>query len=225
MKTAKKMELNRWSYVFWDWNGTIVDDLNYNYNIVNTLLLDRDLPPIRLEEYREKFCFPIRDFYRDIGFKCDDAEYALIAKKYEELYESQMSELRVFEDLLELMLFLHEIDVKQYIFSSANQITLNKQLAFYPELVSLIDGIICQNNNLGIGKLDQAIKWKQEHPYVDWAKVLIIGDTYYESEIASRFGTSCILINSGHQSINSFNGGLVFDSIGQLANNKELFLL
>lgn len=36
--------MNSEKYILWDWNGTILDDFAYNYNIINTLLTTRNLP-------------------------------------------------------------------------------------------------------------------------------------------------------------------------------------
>ena len=214
----------RWSYVFWDWNGTIIDDLFYNYTIVNKLLVKYNKLPITVEEYRRKFCFPIKRFYSDIGFNCNDSEYAMVAEEYQEIYESRMNEISIADDVLNLMMFLHSIGARQFIFSSCNRSTLNLQLGFYPELIPFIDTIICQDNNLGIGKYDLALKWEKENQVSRWNNVVIIGDTYYENEIANRLGCSSILINSGHQLINRIEHGLVFDSISHLERSKDIFL-
>lgn len=214
----------RWNYVFWDWNGTIIDDLLYNYNIVNKLLINHHKLPISVGEYREKFCFPIKSFYSDIGFNCNDTEYALIAREYQEMYESRMDEIAISDGIINLMNFLHSTGAKQVIFSSCNRSTLNLQLQVYPELIPFVDTIICQDNNLGIGKYNLALKWEKENQFSAWNRVVIIGDTYYENEIANRLGCSCILINSGHQLIDRIEHDLVFDNIRHLERSKNLFL-
>ena len=214
----------RWSHVFWDWNGTIIDDLFYNYSIVNTLLKEHHILPISVEEYKSKFCFPIKSFYSDIGFNCDDSEYASIARKYQEIYESKMDELSVSEGVLNLMRFLHRSGVRQFIFSSCDKRTLQLQLGFYPEIDPYIDTIICQDNNLGNGKYSLALEWGKEHKFSNWSSVVIIGDTYYENEIANKLGCSCILVNSGHQLIDKNEYELVFDNIRHLERSKNLFL-
>ncbi len=213
-----------WNYVLWDWNGTIIDDLVYNFNIVNTLLLEKCLAPISLEEYRKKFCFPIKKFYDEIGLKCNTSEYEVIANKYQILYESKIKEIELSYRIKELMAFLHEINIKQFLFTSSNKSTLMTQLALYTGIVPLIDGIICQNNNLGIGKAELFYRWKMEQGIIDCSSIVIIGDTYYERDIATNFGADSILIKSGHQNVNETDDHLVFDSIAHLESHKSLFL-
>ena len=35
------MNKNRYTHVFGDWNGTIIDDLEINFSVINTLLSNR----------------------------------------------------------------------------------------------------------------------------------------------------------------------------------------
>ena len=60
--------MTKYDYILWDWNGTIVDDLNINFKIINQLLKERNLPTITLQRYKEIFTFPIIEFYRSAGF-------------------------------------------------------------------------------------------------------------------------------------------------------------
>lgn len=214
----------RWNYVFWDWNGTIVDDLQYNHSIVNDLLIRRKKKTISIDEYREKFGFPIKAFYQEIGFDLNDLEYSQIADEYRVIYESHMDEISISEGIIELMAFFHEHSIEQVIFTSCNKDTLLMQLQMYPTLLPLIDDIICQDNNLGTGKYDLALKWERQQVDFEWRKAVIIGDTYYEKTIAEDLGCDCILINSGHQKIMNDNSFLSFDNTVQLAMHKEVFI-
>ena len=213
----------RWNYIFWDWNGTIVDDLEYNYNIVNMLLEKYGLPLISIEDYRNEFCFPIRKFYTNIGFKCNDSEYAQIAMEYQTIYESRAKEIDISPIMVDLMSRLYSLGIKQIIFSSSDRRTLDLQLAYYPRLKPYINGIICQDNNLGIGKFELAQNWEKELGGVDWSSVVIIGDTYYERDIAKELGADCILINSGHQLIDRAATRFVFDNIEELSKESDIF--
>lgn len=50
----------RYDYILWDWNGTLVDDLDANIAIINSLLCQRGLPMLTKEHYRHIFKFPIK---------------------------------------------------------------------------------------------------------------------------------------------------------------------
>ena len=61
------MKSNRELVVFWDWNGTIVDDGFVFVNILNVLLEKHNLKKISLAFYKQNFCFPVVDFYKSLG--------------------------------------------------------------------------------------------------------------------------------------------------------------
>jgi phosphoglycolate phosphatase len=55
-------------HVIWDWNGTLLDDSSLSVDIINSMLIQRSLPPLTLDRYRDVFTFPVRDYYQSIGF-------------------------------------------------------------------------------------------------------------------------------------------------------------
>ncbi len=190
--------MNSWKYILWDWNGTILDDFNYNYNIINTLLAAKNLPPVSVEKYRTVFCFPIQEFYRKIGFNCETTEYYRLVADYQQAYEANINKIKLTKGIYETIKMLHSLEIKQIIFSSCNKITIQHQLPLYNDLALYIDEIVAQDNDLAVGKESLAIRWG-EKTKISWKDVLVIGDTYYDQEIANNLGCECILISSGHQ--------------------------
>ena len=54
--------------VIWDWNGTLLDDLQLCLRLLNELLEESGCPNrYDLEGYREIFGFPVVDYYRRAG--------------------------------------------------------------------------------------------------------------------------------------------------------------
>ena len=54
--------------IIWDWNGTLLDDINTSIDSINILLRDRSLPELTIEKYRDIFDFPVRKYYEKSGF-------------------------------------------------------------------------------------------------------------------------------------------------------------
>ena len=48
--------------IVWDWNGTLVDDSYIFVDIMNSYLNDFNLNPISIQDYRQHFCFPVKDY-------------------------------------------------------------------------------------------------------------------------------------------------------------------
>ena len=54
--------------VFWDWNGTLLDDVWTGTAAMNALLAKYHLPLLRdMAHYREVFCFPVSAYYEKLG--------------------------------------------------------------------------------------------------------------------------------------------------------------
>jgi len=53
--------------VVWDWNGTLLNDMEACIRSMNLMLEKRRLPPIDFETYRSVFTFPVIDYYRAVG--------------------------------------------------------------------------------------------------------------------------------------------------------------
>ncbi|MBQ6533170.1 MAG: HAD family hydrolase, partial [Solobacterium sp.] len=56
--------------VIWDYNGTILDDLDICLQIENEMLKERRMPawPVDRETYLDHFGFPVIDYYYYIGY-------------------------------------------------------------------------------------------------------------------------------------------------------------
>ena len=50
--------------IFWDWNGTLLDDVDFTHGCLNWMLETHGYPQrYDLAEYREIFGFPIEEYY------------------------------------------------------------------------------------------------------------------------------------------------------------------
>ena len=54
--------------IIWDWNGTLLDDVELCINSMNLLLKERNLQALTIDRYREIFTFPVKEYYQKAGF-------------------------------------------------------------------------------------------------------------------------------------------------------------
>ncbi|NLH52247.1 MAG: HAD family hydrolase, partial [Bacteroidales bacterium] len=54
--------------IIWDWNGTLLNDVEYSIQTMNSLLSERGLDLIDYEKYRQWFEFPVIKYYQKLGF-------------------------------------------------------------------------------------------------------------------------------------------------------------
>ena len=64
--------MHRKNIVFWDWNGTLLDDVDVCIEAMNRLLERRGMDLISIERYRDIFDFPVKNYYEKLGFDFDN---------------------------------------------------------------------------------------------------------------------------------------------------------
>ena len=87
--------MTKYDFILWDWNGTLVDDLNQNFTVINNLLRKRGLSVLTKEKYRDIFKFPIIEFYRDAGFNVCGQDYENLVSDYQTEYSKQMDSIKL----------------------------------------------------------------------------------------------------------------------------------
>lgn len=191
--------MKKYKCVIWDWNGTLIDDLKINIDIINRLLKARSLPEIEsLEAYLEGFCFPIISFYEKLGFDLVKEDFKLIAREYASLYDELYPGAEIFSDTVKLLEKIKESGIRQLIISQTEQGYLSRQVAYF-DLEHLFTDIVGNSNIFAGGKVEMAKKWL-ESENLRPEEVLFVGDTIHDKEVADEAGCDCVLISRGHNS-------------------------
>lgn len=192
------MNLSETETLIWDWNGTLLDDVDANIKVINKMLLKRDLPQLDLHTYKDIFCFPVKLFHIRIGIDLGKESIEEIAAEYMEFYKSDESSLELNADVPFILDSINAKGIKQYILSAAEKNDLLRMLDRF-HLTDKFKGIygsedICATGKVGIG--EKLIKDNSLNP----DKTLIIGDTLHDAEVAKALGVNCILYAGGHNS-------------------------
>ncbi len=209
------MDFEKYTHVVWDFNGTILDDVAIGIDSVNCLLKRRSLPLIEsVDRYHEVFGFPIENYYRRLGFDFEKEPYSEIAVEWVNEYNSRRPLAGLCLGARELLEKLQAKGVTQLIISATEYNMLVSQLEelgieeYFSELIGL--------DNIRAGsKTHLAVEWKNKNPQ---ARVLFIGDTDHDLEVATAMQADCILVAAGHQSF----GHLASLGVPVLKNLKEL---
>lgn len=204
-------------YIMWDWNGTLLDDLQINFEIENSLLRRRGLKQMEnIEKYHQVFSFPIIRFYEKMGFDLETERFEDIARDYVYEYEQRFHEAELFEDAERVIRYLRTAGVEQIILSMTEGKWLFSQVAFHG-IDHLFSDILGTGDIYARSKVDIAKKWMEEKG-VTGDEVLFIGDTTHDFEVAQSIGCECILIPRGHNSREALEktGAKVIDSINEL---------
>lgn len=187
----------KYTCVIWDFNGTILDDVQIGMDSLNVLLERRGLPVIGSnEKYRSGFMFPIIDGYRKLGFDFEKESYDTVAEEWVREYVSREHTAGLVEGVETVLQYFQEQEIKQIIISASESCMLKRQLEnlgvseYFEEIVGL-------DNIHAAGKKDIAVSWREKHPN---DKLLFIGDTDHDHQVATAINADCILVSAGHQS-------------------------
>ena len=198
-------------YIMWDWNGTLLDDLQINFEIENTLLRRRGLREMEsIEKYHSVFSFPI------IRFDLENEKFEDIARDYVYEYEQRFHEAEIFDDAERVIRYFRAAGIEQIILSMTENKWLFSQVAFHG-IDHLFSDILGTGDIYARSKVDIAKKWMAEKG-VSGDEVLFIGDTTHDFEVAENIGCECVLISRGHNSREALEktGARVISSISEL---------
>ncbi len=211
----------KYTDIIWDFNGTIIDDVETGIRSVNAMLAERGLPTIPDKEaYRKIFHFPIIEYYRDLGFDFNKEPYEVLAPIWVALYLENVRDASLQPFVREAIDLFEAAGLRQHVLSASELSMLKCQLAEF-DILERFHSISGLDNIHAHSKSELARTWRKAHPE---AKVLVIGDTEHDHDTARLLSADCALIALGHQPKSRLlecEGALVFDTLEELC--KTLF--
>lgn len=182
--------------VIWDFNGTILDDVDTGIEAVDVLLAKYGLPELKSRErYYEVFGFPIIDYYRRIGFDFEKTDYSILANEWVEIYLEKVKNAPLRDEIYETVVKIRDMGIKQTVFSMTQISMLKHQLELL-NISDLFDEICGLDDIYASSKLALAESWRKAHPE---EKTIYIGDTSHDVESSKIIGSSCFLLSGGHE--------------------------
>jgi len=193
-----KMESSKYTHIVWDWNGTLLDDNWLCVEVMNTLLSARNLPLLTLERYRDIFDFPVKDYYEKLGFDFTKESFEVVGMDFMTGYNLRQKECWLQEDAVNCLKCLEKSGYRQSILSAREQNELRQETVDHrvSGYFDFIDGL---DDHYAHGKTDVGNRLLKELG-VEKRKILFIGDTCHDAEVAKELEIDCILIPNGHHS-------------------------
>jgi phosphoglycolate phosphatase len=202
--------------IIWDWNGTLLNDLQLCVSTMNQLLEERHLPRLTTDGYREVFSFPVKGYYEKIGFDFSREPFEIPATEFITRYNEQMGGCSLHPDSVNVLRYFNAVGIKQFVLSAMQHDELENNLKIhgvrrYFEHVSGLD------NHYATSKIENGRRLIRELNLVV-EELVLIGDTLHDFEVAGELGCRCVLIANGHQSrqVLESAGVLVLDTISAL---------
>lgn len=210
--------LEQYRHIIWDWNGTILDDVDLGIEIINRLLSERNLPNITKEKYKNIFTIPVKDYYAKLGFDFEKEPFEVVGKLWIDEYERRKYECSLYEGVPEVMEKIRSVSAEQSILSAYSQRTLEEMAKHYG-VDKYCSHIVGLDNIYAAGKLHLGLELLKKIGNENGG-LLLIGDTLHDYEVAKAMGADCILLSTGHQSKNVLQkaGVKIIDDIRELTN-------
>lgn len=183
-------------YIFWDFNGTVLDDAKLCFDILNEMLKEEKRQTVTFEEYLMIFDFPVESYYAKV-YDLKKTSFVELAHRFVERYMPKSLSLNLHEGVIEA---IHQAKVKGYrnILLSASEVNnLKMQLKHY-KIDHLFDGILGTSNVYAKSKIEVGLNYIKQHN-IDPRQCLMIGDTLHDAEVAETLGMDIIIYTKGHQ--------------------------
>ena len=188
---------NRYTHLIWDFNGTLLNDVDACIQSANDLLSAHALLPIKsAQHYRSIFGFPVVDYYRRLGFDLERTPFSELAVEWVDYYNRNSAGAPLYPNAAEVLSRVHELGIPQYVLSATEAQMLKRQVRELG-IELFFDGLLGMDDIHANGKAARGIFWRRLHPD---ARPLLIGDTDHDAAVAKAMGADFALFSGGHQS-------------------------
>lgn len=204
-------------HLIWDWNGTLLDDLDLSIEVMNALLARRRLPLLTRSRYHALFDFPVRAYYERLGFDPVIDSFERLSVEFISGYDARRLEASLHRQAATTLAAIRAAGLSQSILSAYRHETLHEIVAHFGLTghfahIAGLDNIHA-HSKVALGR-DLVARLG-----VPASEILLIGDTLHDLEVARDLGLACALIAAGHHPADRLRatGAPVFDSLPAFA--------
>jgi len=212
------MDITNINTVLWDWNGTLLNDLAMCTNTINDLLVKRNLKQLTINDYKNIFTFPVKDYYLKAGFDFTMESFEDVGLEFMELYFERVKNTGIFPEVPGILKRFNNAGFRQFVISAMEHNYLVKTVT-EKGLAGYFKGVSGINDHYAGSKQEMAREFL-ENQNLDPSTTCFIGDTLHDFEVAENLGVYCILVSAGHQSFERLlvSGTMVLKSITEVIN-------
>ncbi len=196
-----KIALEAYDHIVWDWNGTLLDDADLCVVVNNEMLRDHALPELTVERYRGIFGFPIRDYYRELGFDFAHTSFEDLAERYVATYDARAKTAALHASATDILTRVRAGGKIQSILTAASEPHVVEMVAHF-DLAHFFDHVFGIDDRHAASKVDRGFDLMAQAAMAGSApgRTLLIGDTDHDFEVGEALGVDVLLIAQGHQS-------------------------
>ncbi|MEE5046041.1 HAD family hydrolase [Pseudomonas alliivorans] len=203
-------------HVVFDWNGTLIDDIDLAVVAVNRCGEHYSVAPITADQYRARFDFPIAGFYAALGFDLDSVPFPIIVQRYLEHFDAHVAECPLQPYVIEFLDAARRAGIGVSILSASHCDVLVQTLKA-KGLYDRFEHVVGLNHNQATSKTAEALML-QKTLGTPASRTLFVGDTLHDFDVACSVGWSPVLVSTGHQDSERLrlSGAPLFRNLGEL---------
>ncbi|MFI0720128.1 HAD family hydrolase [Streptomyces sp. NPDC021224] len=211
------------THLVWDWNGTLLHDIDAVIEATNASFAEIGLPPITLDRYRELYCVPVPRFYERLtGRLPSDAEWEVMDSTFHRHYWRLAESCGLAEGAADLLAARQAAGLTQSLCSLAPHAELVPFVASHgiTERFVRVDG---RKDASTAGKSEQMVRHISSLGDIDPRRVVVIGDALDDAAAAAHAGVRAVLYTGGSHSRAALEaaGVPVVDSLAEAVEQAE----
>jgi len=185
-------------HIIWDWNGTLLDDVSACVTAINRMLVVRGKQTVDVNHYRRIFDFPVKGYYLALGFDLDREDWDAMAREFHDAYAEAVRECSLHHQIPAILAELQKMKIGLSVLSASEKRLLENMLSVY-QIRDRFLHVYGLDDLYAHSKLEQGMDLMQMLQ-IDPSRVLLVGDTRHDAEVADALGCQVILLACGHQS-------------------------
>jgi phosphoglycolate phosphatase-like HAD superfamily hydrolase len=181
-------------HLVWDWNGTLLDDLDLVVLATNAAFAAIGGPAVTADEHRRDFRRPVVDYYAHVmGRPVDETEFVLLDRAFHDAYREKLVDCALAPDALDA---IHAWQGTQSLLSMWFHDELLPEVTRrgLVERLARIDGLRAR---VGGGHKAEHLVEHLAMLGVDGADAVLIGDSVDDAHAAAEVGAACVLYAGG----------------------------
>ena len=186
-----------YKHVIWDWNGTLLNDIDLAVTVMQGMLADRAMPSMGVERYKDILTFPIRDYYEAVGFDFATHPFEELSDAFVEGYGRYFDMCGLQQGAKETLEAVKAMGIGQSILTAGPQEGVREQVVHFG-IREYFETITGDTDHHASGKI-KLVKRHMDKINVEGKDCLFIGDTDHDVAVAEAIGCDCMLVAFGHQ--------------------------
>ena len=185
-------------YIFWDFNGTILNDVDLCLDILNSMLLEEGCKKVTKKKYLEMFTFPVVKYYIKAGLDFNKTPFDVLAHRFMKKYQKASLSENLYPNVVDTVNRFKAKGYKNIVLSASKYDNLVEQLKHF-NIFDLFDDVLGTKDIYAKTKIDIALKYVKDNN-INSKDIIMIGDTLHDAHIAKKLGAEIFINGNGHQS-------------------------